>query len=73
MTTEVDTTDRELDGIWFLTTFLYFGYRNDEESNPLKVENISFVPTNDEGNGFSQVQVTLESGEQWRVEVERVA
>ena len=57
----------------FLDTFLYFGYGKYDPRNPLQVENITFVPTDDEGNGFSQVQITLENGDIYRVEVEKVA
>ena len=64
--------ERELDGIWFLTTFLTFGYELNDERNPFKIEDISFIST-DDGSGFSQVNIALENGQHWRIEVERVA
>ncbi len=61
----------ELDGIWFLTTFLAFGYPIDSPENPLKIGDIDFVQTGDD-EGFSQVVVTLECGDKYRIEVEKV-
>lgn len=64
--------EREEDGRWFLSTFLFFGLHLEDVRNPFKVENVTYVPTSDEG-GFSQVILELESGQVWRVEVEQVA
>lgn len=72
MKTATIQDERELDGIWFLSTFLFFGFGIDDERNPLKVENISYVPSS-ETEGFSQVVVALENGDTYRVEVERVS
>ena len=72
MTTATVHEERELDGIWFLSTFLFFGLHLEDVRNPFKVENVSYVETSDT-EGFSQVVLELESGQVWRVEVERVS
>jgi len=72
MTTETDThAERALDGIWFLDTFLCFGFGQADPANPFKVENVSYVEVTD-AEGFSEVNVTLESGDTYHVTVEKV-
>ena len=72
MTTETDThAERALDGIWFLDTFLFFGFAEGDPRNPFKVEDVSYVEVSD-AEGFSEVNVTLESGDTYHVTVEKV-